>query len=521
VNIKLALEIVRLKLQEHGSQLNDLQETILRRSLEGKTYGEIAEKSEYSHAHIRSVGADLFQKLSQAFEQKLTKNNLRSVLKNYSYLRTLTNQRHQPSSTVTDFGKVIDIPAFYGRNQELRNLSQAILEHHCRLTSIFGMKGIGKTTLSIQLTQQILESFEFVSWQSLDSFSSFKELIQHDLKLFPTQDSIEPLKKVTTQIYSLISCFKKYRCLFVLDDFETVLSPHPNQENTQENPYLQLLQHISQENHQSCFVIVSQRQPEIIEQLLIHNPYIYTQQLRGLTLEASWMLIRNQIDTTSSQQDWQTLYNYYDGNPLILKIVASIIQEYFGGSLKEFVTYLQYEPILFDEIKNLLLPQLNSLTPEDQSVMYWLAIRQRVRSVEELSDLMVDLQQPQEIATILRSLKRRSLVERDGDGFTQQPVIREYLIYLLVERITQEIFTQELNLLKTHSLLQPEAQDALQQDQIQSLIKPILQQIRSTFQNPARHLNRVLYRLQNQTLTPGGYGEENLLHLLHYNEIIK
>jgi Pentapeptide repeats (8 copies) len=76
-----ALELVEIVLDYQ--HLNKVQELVFRQSWEGRSYKEIARNSEYEYDSIRVAGAELWKLLSKAFEQKVKKGNLQSVLKRY------------------------------------------------------------------------------------------------------------------------------------------------------------------------------------------------------------------------------------------------------------------------------------------------------------------------------------------------------------------------------------------------------------------------------------------------------
>ncbi len=82
MTIEDALNIVDSVL-EHKS-LSTIQEAIFRQTWEGKTYSEIAEKAGYDAAYIRDVGYKLWQLLSEAFGDRVTKNNLQVILRRYN-----------------------------------------------------------------------------------------------------------------------------------------------------------------------------------------------------------------------------------------------------------------------------------------------------------------------------------------------------------------------------------------------------------------------------------------------------
>lgn len=82
MTIEDALNIVDSVLE--NKSLSTIQEAIFRQTWEGKTYAEIAEKAGYDAAYIRDVGYKLWQLLSDAFGDRVTKNNLQVVLRRYS-----------------------------------------------------------------------------------------------------------------------------------------------------------------------------------------------------------------------------------------------------------------------------------------------------------------------------------------------------------------------------------------------------------------------------------------------------
>jgi hypothetical protein len=67
-----------------NKSLSTIQEAIFRQTWDGKTYSEIAEQAGYDAAYIRDVGYKLWQLLSEAFGDRVTKNNLQVVLRRYS-----------------------------------------------------------------------------------------------------------------------------------------------------------------------------------------------------------------------------------------------------------------------------------------------------------------------------------------------------------------------------------------------------------------------------------------------------
>ncbi|MBD2188370.1 hypothetical protein [Pseudanabaena mucicola] len=102
MNIEDALNIVDSVLADKS--LSTIQEAIFRYTWEGSTYSEIADKAGYDAAYIRDVGYKLWQLLSDAFGDRVTKNNLQVVLRRYSnrILNTTTNSPVANSSQIVN-----------------------------------------------------------------------------------------------------------------------------------------------------------------------------------------------------------------------------------------------------------------------------------------------------------------------------------------------------------------------------------------------------------------------------------
>src|SRR5260370_15520018 len=66
-----------------------------------------------------------------------------------------------------DWGDALDVPSFYGREGELAVLTQWVVEERCRVVSIEGMGGIGKSALATGVMHQIPPHSKVAIWRSL------------------------------------------------------------------------------------------------------------------------------------------------------------------------------------------------------------------------------------------------------------------------------------------------------------------------------------------------------------------
>jgi hypothetical protein len=75
--LKLADEIVFTKTGQH---LDDLQEAVLRGTLQGDKYKQIAKDFDYSESSVRNAGSELWRILSEELGEDVSKSNLRSAM---------------------------------------------------------------------------------------------------------------------------------------------------------------------------------------------------------------------------------------------------------------------------------------------------------------------------------------------------------------------------------------------------------------------------------------------------------
>ena len=80
----LAEEALALLDEILPTSLSNLQEIVFCQVWEDKTYAEIAEEYNYEHSYIRDIGFKLWQSLSEALGEKVSKSNVKGVLRRYA-----------------------------------------------------------------------------------------------------------------------------------------------------------------------------------------------------------------------------------------------------------------------------------------------------------------------------------------------------------------------------------------------------------------------------------------------------
>jgi WD40 repeat protein len=540
MTVEAALFVVDAALQQKG--LNNLQELIFRQAWEGKTYQEIAASSGYDPEYIKDVGFKLWQQLSKALGEKITKTNFQSVFRRRSQQIQVS---HTPSASTKramasqhqDWGEAMDVSVFYGRAEELVTLEQWIVQSRCRLVALLGMGGIGKTSLSVKLAEQIQGEFEYLIWRSLLHAPPVEDILAELLQFLSHQETNLP-KTQDSQISRLIECLRSSRCLLVLDNAESILRSGECAGYYREGyeGYGELLRCVGEVPHQSCLVLTSREKPRELASLEGETLPVRSLKLIGLKKVEGRQIFQAKGLFSGSEAEWKILIEHYGGNPLALKMVASSIQYFFDNSVAKLVEILSQGTLVFDDIRDVLDRQFSRLSDLEKEIMYWLAISREPVSLEELQADFVPKISQSKLLENLASLERRSLIEKSSTRFTQQSVVMEYMTERLIEQVCEEITgkfefaglsfelktTQNSKFkpqkLNTHALIKAQAKDYVRASQIRMILKPIVDKLLTTFSSKKdieSKLIRILSKLREEfSASLAGYGGGNLINLL-------
>nr|WP_199248012.1 NB-ARC domain-containing protein [[Phormidium] sp. ETS-05] len=434
-----------------GSHLDYLQQAILKGSLQDKTYSKIAEELHLSQSHVRNVGSNLWQLLSDQLGESLTKSNFLPILKsasfsnnknNISFLgETVTvnesltvnnlnicpaiasspaasqNAQPTPQHPRIDLGDAPELTNLCNRTDELTTLKQWILEKNTSLITLLGLTGTGKTVLAVQLVQQIQAEFDFIIWRSLATAPSLPTLQTNLIEFLSGEQQ--------PKFPDLIHYLRSDRCLLIFDDMQTIFSTgtlageyQPGYEN-----YGLLFKKIAETSHNSCLLLLSWEKPREIAILEGSNRPARTLQLKGLGEQARQLLREKQL---APEEKWSELIQLYQGNPLWLNIVAATIQELCSGSVDDF---LSYQTLFLGDLEAILHHHFLRLSELEKKALSWLANQPNAIEILKITaDLPMTLP---DFLKVMQSLSRRCLLETVKDGnrqlFTLQPVIREFV----------------------------------------------------------------------------------------------
>lgn len=455
--LKFADELVFAKTGKH---LDNLQEAILRGTVQGKRYSKIAEENNCTQGHVKDVASEVWKILSEILGEDISKSNFRATLErlrvsNISHVGKdivhignvnvcrdtvqspeVTNTRSQSSqpphqdkpkpNLQQDLTEAPDVSSFYGRTEELVTLEQWIVQERCRLVILSGMSGIGKTALAVQLVERIKDNFDYVIWRNLRYSPPADTLQRSLLQFFSNPQETELPVSTDGTIAQLMDYLRKYRCLVILDKVEMIFSSgqlagcyKPSYAD-----YGSLFRRVGKFPHNSCFILSSWEPPIELVALTGENTPIRSFQLKGLGVAAGDILREKGLVAEDARED---LINVFRGNPLWLKIVATMIRDLFNGRASE---YLKYNPLLVcEELKSILNQPFERLSNLEKEVMSCLGSKvEPIATAKLLEDIKVS---PSELFSAIQSLERRSWIEKQlGDNqtvFTLAPVVKQYV----------------------------------------------------------------------------------------------
>ncbi len=416
-----------------------------------------------------------------------------------------------------DWGDAPAVTTFYGRVWELNLLSEWVVQERCRVVSVLGLGGIGKSTLATQVMHRVAEHFEVVIWRSLRDVPTGEKLLDECLQVLAPQALRDVSASLESRQGLLLECLRSSRVLLVYDNLEAFLEE--GQDTGHMRPgyegFARVLRRIAETKHQSCLLLTSREKPGDLVPLEGSRAPVRTLRLARLDADSCRQLLAEK-DVAGTASELARLIEVYTGNPLALKIVAQTIVDLFNGQVTLF---LEEGKVVFGGVRALLDEQFARLSAVAQTVLLWLAILREPVSLEELLAALGTPLPRSQVLEAVDGLQRRSLIERGQlqGSFTLQSVVLEYVTARLTAEVTSEIKQGRPVRLIEHGLELATAREYVRLTQERLIVTPILADLRSAYPVRAAVEEQLLALLAQQRERADyaqGYGPANLLALL-------
>jgi hypothetical protein len=118
-------------------------------------------------------------------------------------------------------------------------------------------------------------------------------------------------------------------------------------------------------------------------------------------------------------------------------LVSPTIKDAFDGKVSEVIKLNTM--LLTDDLSELLEPHFYRLSQLEREILYWLVIEWEPVARQQLQHEVSSAGSVSDFAEALKSLRWRSLLEKNESYFTLQPIVRSFVKKQLLEQLFRDI----------------------------------------------------------------------------------
>ncbi|QLE54736.1 tetratricopeptide repeat protein [Nostoc sp. TCL26-01] len=426
-----ALELLdSLVFRTTGERLDTAQRIILRNLWEDekRTYQNIADVCGYTEAHLKSVGAKLWQILSDVLGEKVSKSTFSTVVQRFWKSQRSPTVGGTPSpiknpilNLVIDNGKSqASDDNFFGRDQEIAELNH-LVSRGVKMILIQGEGGVGKTRLARKFFKT--QGFYFLDlWMAKESQnivpveSVVEEWLTVDFNEEPGKEFGINLDRLRRKLRD-----ETRKIGVLIDNLESALD-----RNGRIIPacrlYVELFRVLADSTSQSITLITSR------ERLYESGVDVTFYPLEGLD-ESVWQQFFTSCQIKCNSHALQEMCVAFGGNAKAMQIISGAIITDFERDADVYWRENKNDLLIEPELKNLVASQFDRLEQMD-SEAYRLLCRlgcyryQHIThvSVQGLQCLLWDVLE-QQCKRVIKSLSDRLMIEFRKGKYWLHPVI--------------------------------------------------------------------------------------------------
>lgn len=308
--------------------------------------------------------------------------------------------------------------SFVGRERAFAELDVRI-QQGAQVIVIKAAGGVGKTTLARKYLEQKFGWFlEFPIAKETKDIASVEALLEEKLR----QLGEEPGRELMVSLDRLKRKLQAESIGILIDNLEPALNAQ-GQFIDEHRSYVELLRVLADSSIQAVTLITSR------ERLREPSVSLEHYQLEGLTLSAWEQFFQNRsLDTAT--ESLAHLHHAYAGNAKAMELLRSSILEDYFGDINAYWNENQDELLIEADLESLVITQFERLKNLDPNA-YKLLIRMGCYRYQDVPDipmtgvscLLWDISS-EHFKRIIKSLRDRSLLEKNNENFLLHPVVR-------------------------------------------------------------------------------------------------